>query len=39
LAAVNTGYFDFATGDPTLIAGGKPVVISTKHQRVLGHHE
>ncbi|MGN6474059.1 MAG: phosphodiester glycosidase family protein [Mycobacteriales bacterium] len=38
VAAVNTGYFDFNTGDPTqpLIVGGKPLVISTKPQPVLG---
>jgi hypothetical protein len=38
VAAVNTGYFDFATGAPTqpLIVKGEPLVISTRHQRVLG---
>jgi hypothetical protein len=38
VAAVNTGYFDFATGAPTqpLIVQGAPLVISRRHQRVLG---
>lgn len=38
VAAVNTGYFDFASGAPTqpLIDGGAPLVISSHFQRVLG---
>ncbi|HEX3708050.1 MAG TPA: phosphodiester glycosidase family protein [Mycobacteriales bacterium] len=38
VAAVNTGYFDFTTGAPTqpLIVKGSPMVISSRHQRVLG---
>lgn len=38
VAAVNTGYFDFATGAPTqpLIVRGEPLVISTRHERVIG---
>ncbi|MGN6475528.1 MAG: phosphodiester glycosidase family protein [Mycobacteriales bacterium] len=38
VAAVNTGYFDFATGAPTqpLIVKGEPLVISTRHQQVVG---
>jgi hypothetical protein len=38
VAAVNTGYFDFSTGAPTqpLIVKGEPLVISTRHERVVG---
>jgi hypothetical protein len=38
VAATNTGYFDFRTGAPTqpLIVGKVPLVISTKHQAVVG---
>lgn len=38
VAAVNTGYFDFITGAPVgpLIVGGKALVLSTRHQEVVG---
>jgi hypothetical protein len=38
VAATNTGYFDFYTGDPNgpLVTSRKPVIASTTHQRVVG---
>jgi hypothetical protein len=38
VAATNTGYFDFVSGAPTdpLIVGGRPLVMSKAHQRVVG---
>jgi Phosphodiester glycosidase len=38
VAATNTGYFDLRTGAPAgpFISGGKPVMLSTRHERVAG---
>jgi hypothetical protein len=38
VAATNTGYFDFISGAPTepLIVGGKPLVLSKRHELVVG---
>src|SRR4051794_11396886 len=38
VAAINTGYFDFATGAPAgpIVDSGRPFVMSARHQRVVG---